>query len=140
MHKTLCLLKPDILKRNLVGSVLKDIESKGFTIVNIKYINFADKFNDNKTIAAKFYEMHSHKPFFYSLLSFTEKQLIAVILEKENALIDLRTFAGATNPLEAAEGTLRKKYGISIDQNSIHTSDSEESFIRESDIIFEENI
>lgn len=142
MEKTLCLLKPDILERNLVGVALKELEDNKFKITKINLINFGKTFKiDEKThkeisLAAKFYEMFSDKGWFPQFLIFCEKPIVALELEKKDAIPSLRKLMGATNPEQAEIGTLRYKYALSIDQNSFHGSDSIEAFERESKIIF----
>jgi nucleoside-diphosphate kinase len=125
MERTLCLLKPDILKRNLQEQALQDI-SKHFAIIDkFQFLMSEDQ-------AKEFYIQHEDRPFFPILIGFiTKGEIIAVVLEGENAINRYRELIGATNPKDAAEGTLRHRYGISIDENSFHGSDSLENAERE---------
>jgi len=121
-NRTLAILKPDCVRKNLIGEVLTKITSAGFTIKAIKMVRL------NKDSAGGFYEIHRDKPFFGSLLDYiTSGPCLPVVLEKENAVNDFRTLIGATDPAKAADGTIRKLFADSITQNIIHGSDSDEN-------------
>lgn len=121
-NRTLAILKPDCVRKNLIGEVLTKITSAGFTIKAIKMVRL------NKDSAGGFYEIHRDKPFFCSLLDYiTSGPCLPVVLEKENAVNDFRTLIGATDPAKAADGTIRKLFADSITQNIIHGSDSDEN-------------
>ena len=123
---TFSMIKPDAMERKLAGRILDDIESNGFTIKNLR------KLNITLQQAQDFYSSLSHLGFFNELCEYmTSGPIIAFTIQKENAVLDFRELIGATNPLEAKYGTIRKKYGISKGSNSIHGSDSDESAIRE---------
>ncbi len=130
MDKTLALIKPDMVKRNLIGVALREIEQY-FKILDMKMIQFSE------SKARLFYEEHINKPFFPFLSKYISvDRCVAIILSGKDIINKYRTLIGATNPVEANEGTLRKKFGISLDQNSFHGSDSEISANREIEIIF----
>lgn len=121
-NRTLAILKPDCVRKNLIGEVLTKITSAGFTIKAIKMVRL------NKDSAGGFYEIHRDKPFFGSLLDYmTSGPCLPVVLEKGNAVNDFRTLIGATDPAKAADGTIRKLFADSITQNIIHGSDSDEN-------------
>lgn len=133
MERTLSILKPDITKRNLTGTVNAMIENAGFKIVAQKRIHMTSQ------VAGGFYKEHKEKPFFGDLCRIMSAGPIVVqILEKDNAIADYRTLMGATNPEKADEGTIRKAFGISIDENSVHGSDSHNSAAREINYFFSE--
>ncbi|NPA34499.1 MAG: nucleoside-diphosphate kinase [Chlorobi bacterium] len=133
MERTLAIIKPDATKRNLIGAILKKIEEAGFTIIGTKMLRLS------KEQAESFYVVHKERPFFNSLVEFmTSGPVVALALEKENAVADLRKLMGATNPEEAEEGTIRKEFAINIEQNSIHGSDSPENAQRELYFFFSE--
>lgn len=116
------MIKPDGVENGYVGAILEKINAAGFRIVAMKKTQMTR--NDAKT----FYEVHKDRPFFEELVKFmTRGPIVAAILEKENAVEDFRTLIGATNPLEAAEGTIRKLYGTSMGKNTIHGSDSDQN-------------
>ncbi|MGB3453612.1 MAG: nucleoside-diphosphate kinase [Moheibacter sp.] len=119
---TLTMIKPDAVKNGHIGNILADINNAGFKIKAMKLtqLSTAD--------AESFYSVHKERPFFRDLVSFmTSGPIVAAVLEKDNAIEDFRKLIGATNPQEAAEGTIRKKYAVSIDANAIHGSDSDEN-------------
>lgn len=121
-NRTLTMLKPDAVEKGHVGAILDKISASGFRIVALKMtqMTMAD--------AEQFYEVHKERPFFNDLVSFmTRGPIVAAVLEKENAVEDFRTLIGATNPQEAAEGTIRKMFAESIDENAVHGSDSDEN-------------
>ena len=117
-EQTLSIIKPDAVERNL------DNEIKQMFLKNDFKISKEKKIQIEKSEAEKFYKVHETKPFYNDLCSYLSSgPIIAMILEKENAVVDNRKLMGATNPKDAEEGTIRKKYGISIDKNSVHGSD-----------------
>ena len=132
-EQTLSIIKPDAVERNL------DIEIKQMFIKNGFKISKEKKIQIEKSEAEKFYKVHETKPFYNDLCSYLSSgPIIAMILEKENAVADNRKLMGATNPNDAEEGTIRKKYGISIDKNSVHGSDSVENAKIEIDFFFKD--
>ena len=121
-EQTLSIIKPDAVERNLDNEIKQMFIKNGFNIFKEKKIQI------EKSEAEKFYKVHETKPFYNDLCSYLSSgPIIAMILEKENAVADNRKLMGATNPKDAEEGTIRKKYGISIDKNSVHGSDSVEN-------------
>ena len=119
MEQTLSIIKPDAVERNLDNEIKKIFKSDGFKIIKDKKIQIT------KSEAENFYKVHQTKPFYNDLCAYLSSgPIIVMILEKENAVISSRKIMGATNPKDAEDGTIRKKYGISIDKNSIHGSDS----------------
>ena len=133
LEKTLSIIKPDAVERNLSEEIKQHFKNNGFKILKEK------KLKIEKSDAEKFYEVHQTKPFYNDLCEYLSSGTIVVmILEKENAVLDNRNLMGATNPSEAKEGTLRKKYGLSIDKNSVHGSDSIENAAKEIDFFFKD--
>ncbi|USO01953.1 MAG: nucleoside-diphosphate kinase [Alphaproteobacteria bacterium] len=131
MERTLSILKPDVTKRNLTGEVNTMIEKAGFKIIAQKKIRMTPE------IAGGFYGEHREKPFFGDLCRIMSAAPVVVqVLEKHNAIELYRHLMGATNPEKADEGTIRKKYGISLDENSVHGSDSAKSAEREISFFF----
>ena len=121
-EKTLSIIKPDAVERKLDNEIKEIFIRKGFLIKKEKKIQI------EKSEAEKFYKVHETKPFYNDLCAYLSSgPIVAMVLEKENAVLENRELMGATNPKDAAEGTIRKKYGISIDKNSIHGSDSLEN-------------
>lgn len=121
------MIKPDAVEQGDIGAILEKITAAGFKITALKYTQLS------KRDAALFYAVHKERPFFKDLVAFiTRGPIVVTILEKENAVDDFRTLIGATNPEEAAEGTLRKRYGSSIGENAVHGSDSDENAAIES--------
>ena len=121
-ERTLSIIKPDAVERSLENEIKEMFVKNGFTILNEKKIQI------EKSEAEKFYKVHETKPFYNDLCSYLASgPIVVMILEKENAVKGNRDLMGATNPKEASEGTIRKKYGISIDKNSVHGSDSVEN-------------
>ncbi|WP_373059103.1 nucleoside-diphosphate kinase [Zunongwangia sp. H14] len=121
-NRTFTMLKPDAVENGHIGAILEQITASGFRIVAMKLTQMT------KADAEKFYDIHKERPFFRELVDFmTRGPIVAAILEKENAVEDFRTLIGATNPEEAAEGTIRKKYASSIGENAVHGSDSDEN-------------
>ena len=130
-EQTLSIIKPDAVERNLDNEIKQIFIKNGFNIFKEKKIQI------EKSEAEKFYKVHETKPFYNDLCSYLSSgPIIAMILEKENAVVDNRKLMGATNPKDAEEGTIRKKYGISIDKNSVHGSDSVENAKIEIDFFF----
>ena len=128
---TFTMIKPDAVEKNYIGAILDKINSAGFRIVAMKYMKLT------KADAGSFYEIHRERPFYADLMEYmTSGPIVAVMLEKENAVEDFRTLIGATNPEEAAEGTIRKLYAESIAANAVHGSDSDENAIIETDFFF----
>ena len=122
IEQTLSIIKPDAVERNLDNEIKQLFINKGFKIVKEKKIQL------EKSEAEKFYKIHETKAFFNDLCTYLSSgPIIAMVLEKENSILENRSLMGATNPKEAIEGTIRKKYGISIDKNSVHGSDSVEN-------------
>ena len=118
-EQTLSIIKPDAVERNLDNAIKELFINKGFKIVKDKKIQIA------KTEAEQFYKVHETKPFYNDLCAYLSSgPIVVMVLEKENAVLGNRELMGATKPEDAAEGTIRKKYGISIDKNSVHGSDS----------------
>ena len=128
---TFTMIKPDAVKKGHIGNILADINNAGFKIVAMKFTQLS------KQDAEGFYAIHKERPFFNDLVEFmTSGPIVAAVLEKENAVEDFRALIGATNPQEAADGTIRNKYAESIDANAIHGSDSDENAIIESNFHF----
>ncbi|MDA9710059.1 nucleoside-diphosphate kinase [Candidatus Pelagibacter sp.] len=131
IEQTLSIIKPDAVERSLENEIKELFKNKGFTIVNEKKIQL------DKSEAEKFYKVHETKPFYNDLCSYLSSgPIVVMILEKENAVLANRELMGATNPKDAADGTIRKKFGISIDKNSVHGSDSLENAKIEIDFFF----
>jgi nucleoside-diphosphate kinase len=132
-ERTLSILKPDITKRNLTGEVNAMLESAGFRIIAQKKIRLT------LNQAKEFYAVHKEKPFYDDLCEFlSSAPVVAQVLEKNNAISDYRELMGATNPVSAAEGTIRNRFGLSVDQNSVHGSDSPETAAEEIKFFFSE--
>ena len=128
---TFTMIKPEAVAANNIGGILKMIEEGGFRIVAMKKLLLT------KERAGAFYAVHKERPFYGELVDYMSGgPIIAALLEKDNAVADFRTLIGATNPLEAAEGTIRKKYATSLAQNAVHGSDSDENAKIESDFHF----
>ncbi len=121
-NRTFTMIKPDAVAAGHTGAILDHIIKGGFKIIAMKYLHLtADQ-------AGKFYEVHKERPFYGELVEFMSSgPIVAAILEKDNAVADFRTLIGATNPAEAAEGTIRKLYATSIGENAVHGSDSDEN-------------
>lgn len=125
--RTFTMLKPDAVEKGHIGAILEKINASGFRIVALKLTQMTT--NDAK----KFYEVHSERPFYGELVEYmTRGPIVAAILEKKNAVEDFRTLIGATNPADAADGTIRKLYAASIGENAVHGSDSDENAAIES--------
>ena len=122
LEQTLSIIKPDAVDRNLDNEIKEMFKSKGFKIVKEKKIQI------EKSEAEKFYKVHETKPFYNDLCAYLSSgPIVVMILEKENAVLANRELMGATNPKDAVDGTIRNKYGLSIDKNSVHGSDSPEN-------------
>ena len=132
-EQTLSIIKPDAVERNLDNEIKEMFKNKGFSIVKEKKIQI------EKPEAEKFYKVHETKPFYNDLCAYlSSNPIVVMVLEKENAVSANRELMGATNPIEAEEGTIRKKFGISIDKNSVHGSDSVENAKIEIDFFFKD--
>ena len=133
LEQTLSIIKPDAVERNLESEIKEMFKNKGFKILKEKKIQI------DKSEAEKFYKVHETKPFYNDLCTYLSSGPIVVMtLERENAVLGNRELMGATNPQDAIEGTIRKKYGISIDKNSVHGSDSIENAKIEIDFFFKD--
>ncbi len=122
MERTLAILKPDCVKKNLIGAVIEKIQSAGFKVIGLKLTRLT------KETAGEFYAVHKERPFYGELVEFMSSgPCVPMILEKGNAVADFRTLIGATDPAEAAEGTIRKLYADSKGENIVHGSDSLEN-------------
>lgn len=133
-NRTFTMIKPDAVANGHIGEIITDITQAGFNIIALKYT----KLSSEK--AGQFYEVHAARPFYKDLVSFMSSgPIVAAILEKENAVEEFRKLIGATNPAEAAEGTIRKKYAESIEANAVHGSDSDENAQIEGDFFFAAN-
>ena len=132
-EQTLSIIKPDAVERNLENEIKEMFINKGFKIIKDKKIQIA------KAEAEQFYKVHETKPFYNDLCAYLSSgPIVVMVLEKEGAVLGNRELMGATKPEEAAEGTIRKKYGISIDKNSVHGSDSVENAKIEIDFFFKD--
>jgi nucleoside-diphosphate kinase len=133
IEQTLSIIKPDAVERNLDNEIKEMFINKGFKIVKDKKIQIL------KTEAEQFYKVHETKPFYNDLCAYLSSgPIVVMILEKENAVLGNRELMGATKPEDAKEGTIRKRYGISIDKNSVHGSDSVENAKIEIDFFFKD--
>ena len=125
-NRTLAILKPDCVRKNLIGNVVKQVQEAGFKILAMKLTKLT---SDS---AQGFYEVHKERPFFGELVEFmTSGPCVPIALEKENAVAEFRKLIGATNPKEAEEGTIRRLYADSIGENIVHGSDSDENAAKE---------
>ena len=132
-EQTLSIIKPDAVERNLDNEIKEMFKNKGFQIIKEKKIQI------EKSEAEKFYKVHETKPFYKDLCAYLSSgPIVVMVLEKENAVLSNRELMGATSPKDAEEGTIRKKYGISIDKNSVHGSDSVENAKIEIDFFFKD--
>ena len=133
IEKTLSIIKPDAVERNLENEIKEIFLKNGFKILKEEIIQI------DKSEAEKFYKVHETKPFYNDLCSYLSSgPIVVMVLEKENAVLGNRELMGATNPKDALDGTIRKKYGISIDKNSVHGSDSPENAKIEIDFFFKD--
>ncbi len=132
-EQTLSIIKPDAVERNLSEEIKEEFKKNGFTILKEKKIKL------EKIEAEKFYQVHQSKPFYNDLCAYLSSgPIVVMILERENAILANRKLMGATDPIKAEEGTIRKKYGLSIDKNSVHGSDSPENAKVEIDFFFKD--
>ncbi|MGY3053982.1 nucleoside-diphosphate kinase [Pedobacter sp. UYEF25] len=130
-NRTFTMIKPDAVENGHIGAIINDITQAGFKLIALKYTKLSAE------SAGKFYEVHAERPFYKDLVSFMSSgPIVAAILEKENAIEEFRTLIGATNPADAADGTIRKKYAKSIDANAVHGSDSDENAKIEGEFFF----
>ena len=130
-NRTFTMIKPDAFKKGYCGAILDRIIKEGFQIKAMKLMKLS------KEKASEFYAVHRERPFFGELVEFMSSgPIIAAVLEKDNAVADFRTLIGATNPVEAAEGTIRKAYATSIGENAVHGSDSDENAEIEGNFFF----
>ena len=133
IEQTLSIIKPDAVERNLENEIKEMFKKKGFQVIKEKKIQI------EKSEAEKFYKVHETKPFYNDLCAYLSSgPIVAMVLEKENAILENRDLMGATNPKNAEDGTIRKKYGISIDKNSVHGSDSSENAKIEIEFFFKD--
>lgn len=130
-NRTFTMVKPDATSKGNTGAIINDIIAGGFSIKAMKWLKLT------KEQAGEFYAIHSERPFYGELCDFMSSgPIVAAILEKENAVADFRKLIGATNPAQAEEGTIRKKYAASIGENAVHGSDSDENAAIEGDFFF----
>ena len=133
VEQTLSIIKPDAVERNLSEEIKQEFKNKGFNILKEKKIKL------EKSEAEKFYKVHQSKPFYNDLCSYLSSgPIVVMILERESPVFENRKLMGATDPTKAEDGTLRKKYGISIDKNSVHGSDSSDNAKIEIDFFFKD--
>ena len=133
IEQTLSIIKPDAVERKLDSEIKEMFKNSGFSIIKEKKIQI------EKSEAEKFYKVHETKPFYSDLCEYLSSgPIIVMVLEKENAVLGNRKLMGATNPKDAEEGTIRKKYGISIDKNSVHGSDSIDNARNDIDFFFKD--
>ncbi len=134
IERTLTILKPDCVRKNLIGEVTRRIQEAGFKVCAMKLVKLT------KAEAEGFYAVHRERPFFGELTTFMSSgACVPMVLEKDNAIADFRTLIGATNPAEAAEGTIRKAFADSMGENIVHGSDSVENGKIESNYFFAEH-
>jgi nucleoside-diphosphate kinase len=130
-NRTFTMIKPDAVANGHIGAIINDITAAGFQIIALKYTKLTPE------TAGNFYEVHKDRPFYGDLVKFMSSgPIVAAILEKDNAIEDFRKLIGATNPAQAEEGTIRKKYAESIEANAVHGSDSDENAAIEGDFFF----
>ena len=130
-NRTFTMIKPDAVEANNIGSILAMITEAGFKVVALKYTKLSE------AQAGKFYEVHSARPFYGELVEFMSRgPIVAAILEKDNAVEEFRKLIGATNPAQAEEGTIRKRFAKSIGENAVHGSDSDENAEIEGNFFF----
>ncbi len=134
IERTLAIIKPDAVRKNLIGEIVSRIQKDGFTIRAMKLVRLT------KAEAEGFYAVHKDRPFFGELTEFMSSgPCVPIVLEKENAVADYRTLIGATNPAEAAEGTIRRDFADSVGENAVHGSDSVENGRLEANYFFAEH-
>lgn len=130
-NRTFTMIKPDAVADNHIGGILHMIEQGGFRVVELQKVTLTPE------RAGQFYAVHKERPFYNDLVKYMSSgPIVAAILEKDNAVADFRTLIGATNPAQAAEGTIRKKYAKSIEANAVHGSDSDENAQLEGEFYF----
>jgi nucleoside-diphosphate kinase len=130
-NRTFTMIKPDATSKGYTGAILDQIIKAGFSVKAMKWIHLSP------AQAGTFYEVHKERPFYQELVDFMSSgPIVAAILEKENAVADFRTLIGATNPAQAEEGTIRKKFAASIGENAVHGSDSDENAAIEGNFFF----
>ena len=130
-NRTFTMIKPDAVQENHIGGILGMMEAGGFRVVELQKINLSAE------RAGQFYAVHAERPFYNDLVRYMSSgAIVAAVLEKDNAVADFRTLIGATNPANAEEGTIRKKYAKSIEANAVHGSDSDENAQIEADFFF----
>lgn len=130
-NRTFTMIKPDAMEKGYAGQIIDRFEKEGFTLVALKLT----KLSPEK--AGEFYAVHKERPFYNDLVAYMSRgPIIAAILEKENAVTSFRELIGATNPVNAAEGTIRKEFAVSIEENAVHGSDSEENAAIEGGFFF----
>jgi nucleoside-diphosphate kinase len=130
-NKTFTMIKPDATSNGYTGAILDQIIKAGFSVKAMKWIHLSS------AQAGTFYEVHKERPFYQELVDFMSSgPIVAAILEKDNAVADFRTLIGATNPAQAEEGTIRKKFAASIGENAVHGSDSDENAAIEGNFFF----
>ena len=128
---TFTMIKPDAVRNGHIGAILADINQAGFRILAMKYTRLSPE------KAGEFYEIQNERPFYQELVDFMSSgPIVAAVLEKDNAVEDFRTLIGATNPAEAAEGTIRAKFATCIGENAVHGADSDENALREASFHF----
>ncbi len=133
MERTLCIIKPDAVRKNVIGEIVAMLTGAGFGILGMKLIQLSRQDGE------RFYEVHRERPFYADLVTFMSSGPVVVIaLQKENAVADYRTLIGATDPAEAAEGTVRKRFASSKGENAVHGSDSVANGIQEIAFFFAE--
>ena len=131
IERTFAMIKPNAVSNKHVGEIIDAIEKAGFEIVEMKKMKFS------LDLSKEFYDIHSDKPFFEGLTSYIASgPVVAMVLEKEDAVLAWRNLMGATNPKDAEEGTIRKRFGVDIDDNATHGSDATETAKIESELIF----
>lgn len=134
MERTLCIIKPDAVRNQNIGNIVAMIQKAGFRILGMKQMTIST------AVSGEFYAVHKARPFYGELVDFMSSgPIVPIALEKENAVADWRTLIGATNPAEAAEGTIRKMYATSLGENAVHGSDSVENGQREVAFFFGEH-
>ena len=127
------MIKPDAVGAGNIGAIIKMIEEAGFKVISMKYTRLSSE------RAGQFYAVHRERPFYQDLCNYMSSgPIVAIILEKDNAVEDFRTLIGATNPAEAAEGTIRKLFATSIEANAVHGSDSDDNALIEGSFFFSE--
>ena len=130
-NRTFTMIKPDAVQEHHIGGILHMMEAGGFRVVELQKINLTAE------RAGQFYAVHAERPFYNDLVKYMSSgAIVAAVLEKDNAVADFRTLIGATNPANAEEGTIRKKYAKSIEANAVHGSDSDENAQIEADFFF----